>query len=80
MKYRNMFSILFKILETCQTPVSRTKIMYDSYLSYTQLKEYMDLCMKNNLLIENKNNEMALTTKGGEVFHTIEKLLQMVKN
>ena len=41
-KYRSRLDIIFKMLETCkEEPVNKTKIMYNAFVSYSQLKSIL---------------------------------------
>ena len=38
------------ILETANGGATKTKIMYNAFLSYNQLREYLSVLIENNLL------------------------------
>jgi len=50
MKYRNRTEIVSNILKAAIGGAGRTKIMYISFVSYTQLKEYLSVLIENNLI------------------------------
>lgn len=66
MKYRSRTEIVSEILELCKgNGTSKTKIMYGAYLSFSQLKEYMNLLLYNGMLIYNKGTNKYRTTEKG---------------
>ncbi len=50
MKYRSRSEIVKTILEAASEGTSRTRIMYKSYLSFNQLKEYLGTLEENGLM------------------------------
>ena len=50
MKYRSRTEIVSSILDAANGGVTKTKIMYIAFLSYTQLKEYLSILIENNLI------------------------------
>ena len=50
MKYRSRTEITVLILEAANGGATKTKIMYKSFLSYAQLKEYFTMLIENALL------------------------------
>ena len=42
--------MLATMLEVAKGKVTKTKIMYSAFLSYNQLKDYLDVLIENNLL------------------------------
>jgi predicted transcriptional regulator len=50
MKYRSRTEIVSMILETANGGATKTKIMYNAFLSYNQLKEYLSILIENNLI------------------------------
>ena len=49
MRYRSRTDIAASILEAANGGVTKTKMMYDAYLSHGQLKDYLFLLMENGL-------------------------------
>ena len=47
---RNRTEIVSNILEATNGGISKTKIMYKTYLSYNQLREYLSILIENNLI------------------------------
>jgi predicted transcriptional regulator len=70
MKYRSRTEITAMILDTANTETTKTKIMYNAYLSYNQLKEYISILIENNLLEY---------LEGARTFRTTEKGLNFLK-
>ncbi|MFZ0896029.1 MAG: winged helix-turn-helix domain-containing protein [Candidatus Nitrosopolaris sp.] len=52
MRYRSRSEIVRSILEAAQEVEgsSRTRLMYKSYLAYSQLKEYLETLQENDLI------------------------------
>ena len=85
MKYRSRTEIVSMILEAANGGATKTKIMYISFLSYNQLREYLSVLIENNLIeYLDGTREFKATEKGlnfvkmhnaiGELLHTtIEK-------
>jgi predicted transcriptional regulator len=70
MKYRGRTEILGNILDAANGGATKTKIMYKSFISYNQLKEYLSVLIENNL-IEYRD--------GTQTFKTTEKGLNLLK-
>jgi predicted transcriptional regulator len=69
MKYRSRTDITSQILETSSHGgVSKTKIMYNAYLSYAQLKEYLSVLLENGLLEYVEGERLFKTTTKGMHF------------
>ena len=58
------------MLDAANGGATKTKIMYSAFLSYTQLKEYLSVLIKNNLLEY---------SDGTKTFRTTEKGLNLLK-
>jgi predicted transcriptional regulator len=68
-KYRSRTEIVSEILELAKGEgISKTKIMYGAYLSFSQLKEYLNLLLYNGMLSYNKANNKYRTTQKGLEF------------
>ena len=70
MKYRSRTEIVSNILDAANGGVTKTKIMYIAFLSYSQLKDYLSILMENNLLEY---------IEGTRTFRTTEKGLNLLK-
>jgi predicted transcriptional regulator len=53
------------ILEAANGVTTKTKIMYKSMLSYNQLKEYLSILIRNNLLEYIEGTHQFKTTEKG---------------
>ena len=70
MKYRSRTEITAMILDTANKETTKIRIMYNAYLSYNQLKEYLSILIENNLLEY---------FEGARTFKTTEKGLRFLK-
>jgi predicted transcriptional regulator len=68
MKYRSRTDITSQILDVASGGATKTKIMYRSYLSYAQLKEYLTVLEENGLLSYNTSDRLFKTTAKGHKF------------
>lgn len=75
MKYRSRTDIVAQILESANGGTSKTKIMYNAYLSYAQLKEYLTMLLENGLIEHIAgNNTFKTTEKGIKFLHTFDQI------
>jgi predicted transcriptional regulator len=81
MKNRSRTEIVSSILDAANGGATKTKIMYISFLSYNQLKEYLSVLIENNLLeylegtrtfktTEKGLNFLKMHNEMGELLHT----------
>ena len=78
MKYRSRTEITAQILGAALSGVTKTKIMYKAFLSYAQLKEYLEVLISNGLLSYEKNTQVLRTTEKGRRFlHIYQELDEM---
>ena len=68
MNYRGRTDIVSQILEAANGGATKTKIMYKSYLSHAQLKEYLSVLVENGLLEFEKGTQAYKTTSKGIQF------------
>lgn len=68
MKYRSRTELASNILEAANGGATKTKIMYKSYLSYAQLKEYLAMLIQNGLMAHDVEGEKYRTTSNGIKF------------
>ena len=68
------------ILDSANGGATKTNIMYKSFLSYTQLREYLSILIENHLLEYYGDNKILRTTEKGlkflEIHNEIGELLQ----
>ena len=80
MKYRSRTEIVATMLEAANGGVTKTKIMYKAFLSYSQLREYLSVLVGNNLLEYVEGHEIYRTTEKGlnflKMHNEIGELLQ----
>jgi len=65
MKYRSRIDIAALILEAANGGAAKTKIMYKAFLSYAQLKEYLNKLIENGLIEHNKEERIFRITEKG---------------
>ena len=85
MKYRSRTEITVLILEAANGGATKTKIMYKSFLSYAQLKEYFTMLIENGLIeYEEKILNMYRTTEKGlrllKIYNQIEEIIPQINN
>ena len=68
MKYRTKTEILSEILDTAVEGAAQTRIMHRAYLSYSQLKEYLEILVANDLLTFSETSRTYHTTGKGQQF------------
>jgi predicted transcriptional regulator len=80
MKCRSRTEITAMILDITNRETTKTKIMYNAYLSYNQLKEYISILIDNDLLEYLEGTRTFRTTEKGlnflKMHNEIGKLLQ----
>jgi predicted transcriptional regulator len=67
MQYRDRAEIIRQILEVANgaVDITRTKLMYKAFLSYTQMKEYLMLLTERDLLSYDSITHTYKTTEKG---------------
>jgi predicted transcriptional regulator len=79
MQYRSRQDIVAAILDIAKHGTIKTRIMYRAFLSYPQLKDYLDLLLKNGLLEHNASENVYSTTERGmQYLDTYKKIDKMV--
>jgi len=66
MKNRDKTEIIYDILQTARnegTGAGKTKIMYNAFLSYNQVKEYLTILIDNGLLRYDLNSQRFKITE-----------------
>ena len=56
------------MLEIARDGAIKTRIMYKAFLSFPQLKEYLDILMKGGLLRYDKETRLFFATEKGKQF------------
>lgn len=80
MKYRSRTEIIGIILEIVNRGSTKTKIMYDAYLSYTQLTEYLSFLTENKLIKRQDGTEIyRLTEKGHKFYLKCKEIEEMIE-
>jgi predicted transcriptional regulator len=65
-RYRTRIEIIVEILKTANGGnATRTKIMYQAFLSYLQLKEYLPMLIERSLISYNADTRTYKTTEKG---------------
>jgi predicted transcriptional regulator len=68
MKYRSRTDIVSQILEAANSGATKTRIMYEAFLSYSQLTGYLGLLLTNGLLDYQEGEAKFRTTSKGVKF------------
>lgn len=68
MKYRSRTDIVADVLRIAQDGAIKTRIMYRSFLSFPQLKEYLELLTDGGLLEYSKEERKYYSTEKGRHF------------
>lgn len=79
-KYRSRSDIVYQILVAAKEldGITQTRIMYKSYLSYGQLKEYLKLLIDSELLERIPESSTYRTTvKGLKMIDTFNKMNEL---
>ena len=81
-KRRDTFSIMAQILEIAKEGTLKTQIMYKANLSFTQLNNYIQFMVMNNLIAHKtiEGREVYfITLKGFNFLEMYSNLLQLLK-
>lgn len=66
MKYRSRIDIVANILHVAEPGAIKTRIMYRAFLSFPQLKEYLELLTDSGLLAYSDEERLFRTTAKGK--------------
>jgi predicted transcriptional regulator len=88
MRYRSRTEIITQILEIVNegssdaySGATQTKIMYKAFLSYAQLKEYLTVLTKNDLLrYDSHTHRFKATEKGLSLLEAYDQIEQLMKD
>jgi len=79
MKYRDRNEIIAQILECCNgNRVTRSKIMFDTYLSFNVTKEYLILLLENGLVDYQNGERTFKTTEKGIYFLNVHNNFKLI--
>jgi predicted transcriptional regulator len=80
MKYRTRFEIASSILNVAlEGNASKRKLMYASFLSFSQINEYLNFLTANGLIMTDENTRIySLTEKGMRFLHIYEDLSKLI--
>ncbi len=67
-KYRTKTDIIAVILSSAANGATKTKIMYNAYISYPQLKSYLAYLLENGLLERERGSNLFQVTEKGRQF------------
>ncbi|MGI0049031.1 MAG: winged helix-turn-helix domain-containing protein [Nitrososphaera sp.] len=70
-KRRDREEIIFEILRAARVPTTRTRLIYASFLSGTELKEYIRLLVERKMLQFDELNRKLVITDGGRKYMKI---------
>ena len=79
---RSEIEIIGEILSLAKEGTKKTRILYQTNLSYTQLQNYLFYLLKSNVLtIENNNSVKTYKTtdKGLKIIENIDKIIKELK-
>ena len=85
MKYRDRTEMITLILTSASrmNGVLKTKIMYEAFLSFSQLKEYVALLLRNGLLEHDDLKKTYKTTEKGlrllELYNSLTEIVDSKK-
>jgi predicted transcriptional regulator len=81
MKYRSRTEIVAMILQSARNGVTKTKIMYKAYLSYTQLKEYLTFLQDNGLIKYEQGSQLyRVSDKGRHFLEAYDEISDLVSS
>ena len=79
MKYRSRSEIIAMILQAANNGATKTRIMYGAYLSYAQVKEYLEFLQNKKLLsYEEGTSQYRLTEKGLQYLRVFDQISDMI--
>lgn len=80
MKYRSRNDIIQSILVSAKEiqGVTKTRIMFEAYLSFAQLKGYLSIVIENGLVEHDpETNRYRTTAKGTKMLEVYEKVNEL---
>jgi len=82
-KRRDKLYIIAEILEIAREGTLKTQIMYRANLSFTQLNDYLEFMLKNNLLALLSRNDKAVyvaSEKGMDFLERYREITELLKS
>jgi predicted transcriptional regulator len=81
MKYRSRQEIIDSMLRSIKTGATKTHIMYNAYMSYSQLKEYLKLLQDRDMITFDPGSQLyRLTENGLKFMDAYDKIRELVPN
>jgi predicted transcriptional regulator len=78
MRYRSRTDVIAQILEVANGGAIRTKIMYMTFTSYSQVRRYLTILLENGLIEhDNIENKYKTTAKGQKFLNLYNKMSQL---
>jgi predicted transcriptional regulator len=79
LKYRSRTEIISTVLNVTNNGASKTRIMYGAYLSYAQLKEYLEFLVERDLLRYEEGTQLyRLTSKGMQFLRAASQIQELI--
>ncbi|CUR51920.1 Putative transcriptional regulator [Nitrosotalea devaniterrae] len=79
MKYRGRTEIIAELLQSARSGATRSKLMFETYLSFPQVKEYLTLLNEKKMVTYNEKTLFYTTTEIGMRFlHMCEEMNELL--
>jgi predicted transcriptional regulator len=79
MKYRSSTEIIDSILHSVESGATKTHIMYRAYLSYSQLKDYLNLLKERDLIRYEEGSQLYhLSERGLRFINVYEEIKELI--
>ena len=79
MKHRSSTEIMDSMLRSIKSGATKTRIMYSAYMSYSQLKSYLELLEQNKLIVYDKElHNYGVTEKGRKFMDAYDEIRELV--
>ncbi len=81
MKYRSRTDIISMILQAAMNGATRTRLMYNAFLSYSQAQEYLGFLTEKRLIsFEAKRGEYRLTERGLRFLRVYDEINRIISS
>jgi predicted transcriptional regulator len=78
-KYRGSTELMDSILRSIKSGATKTHIMYEAFLSYGQLKDYLRLLQERNLIKYEEDSRLyKITERGLRFMNAYDKISELV--